>query len=142
MNVFAYGTLMYPEVWQAVVGQPCATVRGRLAGYAIYRIRDAVFPGIIAAEDGHAVPGVVHLDVDDTALLRLDRFEDKFYRREIVTVDCDDGAAREAYVYVVPEENQRVLTEEPWIAEDFIARGGLDHFVSRFAGFSRVADMP
>ena len=49
MHVFTYGTLMYSEVWQAVAGRPAAAVQGKLAGFAIYRVRDQLFPGILSA---------------------------------------------------------------------------------------------
>jgi gamma-glutamylcyclotransferase (GGCT)/AIG2-like uncharacterized protein YtfP len=138
MNVFAYGTLMYPEVWRTVVGQSHATVSGRLAGHSIYRVCDAVFPGIVLDASGGPVVGVVHLDIDSEVLERLDRFEDDFYCRELVTIDCDDGLARQAFAYVVPQEYRHVLTSELWSNDAFIAQGGLEQFVSRFAGFGRV----
>jgi hypothetical protein len=40
----------------------------------------------------------------------------------------------------VPAENRNVLTNEPWNREAFLASGGLEQFVSRFAGFGRVAE--
>jgi hypothetical protein len=35
MHVFTYGTLMFPEVWQAVVGREFATIEGTAAEFAI-----------------------------------------------------------------------------------------------------------
>jgi gamma-glutamylcyclotransferase (GGCT)/AIG2-like uncharacterized protein YtfP len=140
MHVFTYGTLMFPEVWQAVVGRPFETVEASASGYAIYRVRDAVFPGIIAAGDRQSVRGVVYLDVDQPSLARLDRFEDDFYCREAVWVDCDDGQRRAADAYVVPHENRHVLTAETWQAGQFVSSGGLQTFISRFEGFTRLAD--
>jgi gamma-glutamylcyclotransferase (GGCT)/AIG2-like uncharacterized protein YtfP len=140
MHVFTYGTLMFPEVWQAVVGRQFETVEAKAHGYAIYRVRDAVFPGIIASGECDCVRGVVYLDVDQPSLTRLDRFEDDFYRRETVWVDCEDGQQRTANAYVVPNENRGVLTEETWQADQFVSSGGLQAFISRFAGFARLAD--
>jgi gamma-glutamylcyclotransferase (GGCT)/AIG2-like uncharacterized protein YtfP len=142
MHVFTYGTLMYPEVWNAVVGGAFASAKGAAQGYAIFRVRDAVFPGITPAGKSDQVRGVVYLDVDPVAVARLDRFEDDFYRRESVWVECEDGVGRSADAYVVPPENRSVLTSEVWRAEEFVASGGLDHFIRRFQGFARVADEP
>jgi gamma-glutamylcyclotransferase (GGCT)/AIG2-like uncharacterized protein YtfP len=139
MHVFTYGTLMFPEVWQAVVGKLFETVDGRAIGYAVFRVADAVFPGIVEAAD-HVVRGVVYLDVDDASLARLDRFEDDFYQRQVLLIDCDDYQQRAAEAYVVPPANQNVLTSEPWERDAFIASGGLEHFIRRFAGFSRIAE--
>lgn len=139
MHVFTYGTLMFPEVWRAVVVREFATIEGIAPGFEIYRVQDAVFPGIMAAADGDAVRGVVYLDVDDESLERLDVFEDDFYERQALWIECDDGKRRQANAYVVPPQNRAVLTDEPWDRDQFVATGGLDHFIRRFAGFDRVA---
>jgi gamma-glutamylcyclotransferase (GGCT)/AIG2-like uncharacterized protein YtfP len=138
MNVFTYGSLMFPEVWKIVVGREFETVEGRLSGYSIYRVRDASFPGMIAANERCTVHGLVYLDVDDGSIDRLDRFEDTFYDRQNLSIDCDDGVRREADAYVVPEKNRHVLTAELWTAENFVASGGLADFIQRFQGFSRL----
>lgn len=139
MHVFTYGTLMFPEVWRSVTGRMFATVKGTAAGYAVFRVREAVFPGMVEAAD-RVVHGVVYLDVDPAALARLDKFEDDFYQRQGVFIDCDDAQRLAADAYIVPAENRHVLTDEPWDGESFVAWGGLEQFISRFAGFSRIAD--
>lgn len=138
MHVFTYGTLMFPEVWQAVVGRPFANVGGQVTGFATYRVRDAVYPGMVAATTLEVVQGVVYFDVDSAAVSRLDQFEDDFYRRETVPVRCDDGRICDADAYLVPPEKRAVLTEEPWSRDDFVARDDLQHFLARFAGFGRL----
>ena len=130
---------MFPEVWLAVVGRAFETVDGTAAGFEVFRVRDAVFPGIIAGAGACSVPGVVYLDVDQESTERLDRFEDDFYERRAISVDCNDGRRRMAEAYVVPLTNRNVLTSEPWSRESFLATGGLQQFISRFAGFGRVA---
>jgi gamma-glutamylcyclotransferase (GGCT)/AIG2-like uncharacterized protein YtfP len=140
MHVFTYGTLMFPEVWQAVVGRSFATVEGNAAGFEVFRVRNAVFPGIIAGIGACSVPGVVYLDVDPGSMDRLDRFEDDFYERRAIAVDCRDGQRRMAEAYIVPAANCNVLTSEPWERETFLASGGLEQFISRFAGFGRLAE--
>lgn len=140
MHVFTYGTLMFPEVWQVVVGRAFDAVEGAAAGYAIYRVRDAVFPGIIAAGSQDAVRGVLYLNVDQASLTRLDKFEDDFYVRQTLRVDCADGERRSADAYVVTAENRAVLTDEPWDRTAFVASGGLQQFLNRFQGFSRIKE--
>jgi gamma-glutamylcyclotransferase (GGCT)/AIG2-like uncharacterized protein YtfP len=139
MHVFTYGTLMFPEVWQLVVGRSFETVDGTAAGFDVFRVRDAGFPGIIEGTGACFVRGVVYLDVDSGSLERLDRFEDDFYERRSIPIDCSDGQQRTAEAYIVPAENRNVLTSEPWSRESFLASGGLEEFISRFAGFWRVA---
>src|SRR5262245_30774085 len=102
MHVFTYGTLTFPEVWQAVVGRMFETVAGTAPGFEVFRVRDAVFPGIAAGAGVCSVPGVVYLDVDSASTARLDRFEDEFYERRAIAIDCSDGQRRMAEAYVVP----------------------------------------
>jgi gamma-glutamylcyclotransferase (GGCT)/AIG2-like uncharacterized protein YtfP len=140
MHVFTYGTLMFPEIWQAVVGRSFETVEGNAAGFEVFRVRDAVFPGITAGTGGCSAAGVVYLDVDPVSMDRLDRFEGVFYERRVIAVDCVDGLRRMAEAYIVPAANRSGLMSEPWGRETFLASGGLEQFVSRFAGFRRVAE--
>jgi gamma-glutamylcyclotransferase (GGCT)/AIG2-like uncharacterized protein YtfP len=140
MHVFTYGTLMFPEVWQAVVGRLFETVEGTAVGFEVFRVRDAVFPGIVAGTDTCSVPGVVYLDIDHESTERLDRFEDDFYVRRSIPIDCSDGQRRMAEAYIVPPANRSVLTNEAWGRESFLATGGLEQFIGRFAGFGRVAN--
>ncbi len=139
MHVFTYGTLMFPEVWRAVVGRPFETVEGTAAGFEVFCVREAVFPGMAAGTKACSVRGVVYLDVDSASCEQLDRFEDDFYERQSISIDCSDGQQRMADAYVVPPANRNVLTSEPWDREAFLASGGLEQFISRFAGFGRIA---
>jgi gamma-glutamylcyclotransferase (GGCT)/AIG2-like uncharacterized protein YtfP len=141
MHVFTYGTLMFPEVWQAVVGRQFKSMEATAPGFAIYRVVDAVFPGIVKAGDDDAVQGVVYLDVDDASVARLDTFEDTFYERQALWLRCADGQTLAAETYVVPPQNRRVLTDEVWRREEFIASGGLQRFTSGFQGFDRIGRM-
>jgi gamma-glutamylcyclotransferase (GGCT)/AIG2-like uncharacterized protein YtfP len=138
MHVFTYGTLMFAEVWRTVVGREFATVRGTAPGFAIYRVAGAVFPGIAAGSETDIVSGVVYLDVDESGLARLDRFEDSFYERQTLWIECDDGQRRPAETYVVPARNRTVLSGECWDGNAFVARGHLTEFIERFAGFARL----
>ena len=127
MHVFTYGTLMFPEVWQAVVGRQFSTVAATASGYAIYRVRDAVFPGIVAAGERDKVHGVVYLDVDAASLARLDLFEDDFYRRETLSLICDDGHQRAADAYVVPDESREVLSARTLAGRPVPSQRRFDH---------------
>ena len=60
MHVFTYGSLMFPEVWRIVVGREFETVDGEVAGYSIFRVDDAEYPGITAS-DGERPRAKLHL---------------------------------------------------------------------------------
>jgi gamma-glutamylcyclotransferase (GGCT)/AIG2-like uncharacterized protein YtfP len=139
MNVFTYGSLMFPQVWEAVIERMFPTIEGAASGFEVFRVKDAVFPGIIETAE-RSVRGVIYLDVDPDSVKRLDTFEDDFYERQTIWIDCDGGQQLEADAYVVPEANRSVLTDEIWDRDEFVASGGLQDFINRFAGFRRVAD--
>jgi gamma-glutamylcyclotransferase (GGCT)/AIG2-like uncharacterized protein YtfP len=147
-HLFAYGTLMFPEVWRIVVGREFETTLASLVGYEILRVQEAVYPGILrVAPSGSssvepraasAVPGLVYFDLDASSLARLDAFEGPEYVRQTVVVVCQDGGEVEADAYVVPRESAHLLTDEVWTADDFAARGHLATFVAKYAGFGRL----
>jgi gamma-glutamylcyclotransferase (GGCT)/AIG2-like uncharacterized protein YtfP len=56
LHLFTYGTLMFPEVWRVVVGKDFESTPAQLPGYQIFRVRDAVYPGIIATEPSGSDP--------------------------------------------------------------------------------------
>ena len=47
-RLFAYGTLMLPDIWTAVTGRPAEPQPARLIGYACFRVAGADFPGILS----------------------------------------------------------------------------------------------
>jgi gamma-glutamylcyclotransferase (GGCT)/AIG2-like uncharacterized protein YtfP len=140
MHVFTYGTLMFPEVWKAVVGRKFETIPGTAAGYAIYRVRGTVYPAMTTASVTSIVPGLLYLDVDAESIVRLDRFEGPHYERLEIKIDCADGVSRQAATYVVPNERGHLLTTEPWTPESFLASGGLAQFIASYEGFSLVEE--
>jgi hypothetical protein len=77
--------------------------------------------------------------VDPESAARLDRFENEFYERRPIAVDCADGRRRMAEAYIIPDANKSALTSEPWARESFLGSGGLEEFIARFAGFGRLA---
>jgi gamma-glutamylcyclotransferase (GGCT)/AIG2-like uncharacterized protein YtfP len=129
---------MFPEVWRAIVGREFHSMEGAISGFAIYRVANAVYPGLVPAPQAHAVRGVVYLDVDEESVERLDRFEGNFYERVSVWTDGSDGQRRAAEAYVVPPCNQAMLTSETWERDTFLASGGLDQFIGAYPGFARI----
>lgn len=149
MHLFTYGTLMFPEVWRIVVCKNFETTPANLPGHEIYRVRNALYPGIIKCDSPPSsptsdpgpltsVPGLLYHNLDPASLARLDAFEGPEYIRQTITVTCNDGRELEAGAYIVPPERRELLTDEIWTAEDFAARGHLAEFVARFSGFNRL----
>ncbi|MEC5127586.1 gamma-glutamylcyclotransferase family protein [Verrucomicrobiales bacterium BCK34] len=117
MNLFVYGTLLVPKIWEAVSGIPDAEGKaGSIAGYRIYRVRGGDFPGIkYTGGKENRVTGRVFHDLPERAIERLDAYEDSFYERREVEVRLADEKSTEAHAYVVPETlASDILSTSPW----------------------------
>ena len=114
MHLFTYGTLTFPEVWKRIAVGEVHSEPATLNGFAIYRVRDAVFPGIRRSREVDAVKGMLYRDLDEETLFELDTYESDFYNRETVWVSTEDEQAIECQAYVVPPSNYNMLSEEIW----------------------------
>jgi gamma-glutamylcyclotransferase (GGCT)/AIG2-like uncharacterized protein YtfP len=114
MHLFTYGTLMFPEVWRRIAVREVVSERALLNGFAIYRVKDAIIPGIVRAQDGDCVEGVLYRNLDEEMLFELDAYESEFYSRELVKVITDNGQTVDCQAYVVPDNRRDMLTDERW----------------------------
>lgn len=133
MNLFAYGTLLVPEIWRAVAGRDFPSSPATLRGYAIFRVRDADFPGIARTESGGLVPGRVFFDLDAETVARLDAYEDTFYERLPVCPADERGLPVDAEAYVVPNRNRALLSGETWTLDWFRAHAEADYRARLFS---------
>lgn len=119
-HLFVYGTLMAPEVMEAVAGYCPAAEPARLSDYARFRLVDRDYPGLVR-EIGEATEGILYRDVTAEAVERVDAFEDSFYERHSVTVHpADGGGPVVASAYVVPFLAAAELVDpRPWDYEHF-----------------------
>jgi gamma-glutamylcyclotransferase (GGCT)/AIG2-like uncharacterized protein YtfP len=135
MHLFAYGTLLVPEIWLAVTGRECESVEAMLPGYTIRRVRGGDFPGILRSDDA-SVTGRVFLDLDAETVARLDRYEDSFYERIEVAPRNPRGQALTAQAYVVPDRHADVLSDEAWTLGWF-REHALHDYLARLPGQDR-----
>lgn len=112
MNLFAYGTLMWPEVLEAVIGRRPEGVKAVLGGYLRLRISGACYPAIVPSEGGR-VEGVVYRSLNAAEYERLDRFEGEEYERTTVMAG---GIAAQAYV--LSPSWLHLAEPVPWNPED------------------------
>jgi len=117
-NIFAYGTLMLPEVVEALTGNLFAPKVAVLNGYSRYVFKGRCYPGIIEDENG-SVEGVLYTKVDDLTLSIFDWFEDVLYERLLLTVQIENESIQ-AFTYIVPKKNHKKLDKLPWSLEKFI----------------------
>jgi len=133
MTLFAYGTLLVPEIWFAVAGRDCPSEEATLPEYEIRRVKGGNFPGIIRAGETDSVPGRIFTDLDAETLRRLDAYEDTFYERIGVTLLDRRGNPLESEAYVVPDRNREVLSDEPWTLEWFREHAMADYLARVFS---------
>lgn len=137
MNVFVYGTLLVPKIWETVTRtKGLVSQSASLPGFEIRCVRGAVYPGILASPTAaQPVPGRVFFDVPEGAVRRLDAYEDDFYLREEVFPEIAGGVQVAAHAYVVPADKAAaILSPHGWSLEWFEANG-LEGFWGRvFSG--------
>lgn len=119
MNLFTYGTLMFPEVWQRISIGEFPAQPATLRGYEIYCVKDALYPGIVCTENDSIVNGLMYEGLDEDTLYELDTYESSFYERIPVVAVTNDGSEQECHAYVVPGTRRDLLTKERWDAEFF-----------------------
>lgn len=134
--LFVYGTLLVPAIWSAVTDCPdLASKPASLAGHRIAKVRGGDFP--VITQDPSAkqpVPGRVIFSVPETAIQRLDAYEDGFYEREQVSILCE-GTEIEAEVYRVPPTLvPRLFSNDPWTLEWFEANALDEYWNLHFGG--------
>jgi len=127
LDVFAYGTLQIAEVMEEVTGLRPRGRPARLSGFARFRVRDDVYPGIVERA-GAETPGLLYQGLGSSAVALLDRFEGNMYERRVLEVVREDGRAQPAAVYVVVSAAEHLLSGDPWDLEEF-TRHHLSGFV-------------
>jgi len=71
IDLFVYGTLQIPEVFQAVTGNRTPAEPARLAEHARYRLKGLTYPGLIV-EAGAVTEGLLFRRLGTPEVARLD----------------------------------------------------------------------
>jgi gamma-glutamylcyclotransferase (GGCT)/AIG2-like uncharacterized protein YtfP len=132
VNLFTYGSLVFPEVMEAVTGRRFESRPALLRGYRRRMLRGRVYPGIRPAA-ADATAGRVYLSIDGAALASLDAFEGDEYERRRVEIGLDDGSLL-AEAYVIRSSASDLLTDAAWDAGRF-ASSHLRRYVERCRRF-------
>lgn len=109
--LFAYGTLRFPQVLQALLGRVPDHSTGTVAGWRTAALDGRVYPALVPAADATA-HGLLLSGVTPEERERLDDFEGQAY--ELRPVPMTDGRYAWAYVWRDGE-----VLEEDWDAADF-----------------------
>lgn len=113
MDLFTYGTLMFPAVWARVAQEECPARRAVLPGHEARQLAGFDFPGLVKCE-GAITPGLLYEGVSDDAMLRLDEYEGDCYVRVVVSVELEDGSRIDAQAYLLQPAYRHLVRPERW----------------------------
>jgi len=111
MNLFAYGTLMWPDVLETLLGRRLKGNPAAIEGFVRLRVKGEHYPAIVPSPTGE-VEGVLYGGLSQVEFDRLDRFEGEEYERTEVFV-----GASTAMVYVLTDEWKHIAEPGPWFPE-------------------------
>lgn len=124
--IFVYGTLSFPDIFSALLGRDVAGQTARISGYRRIRVKDKVYPGLVASAKSE-INGVFHTDITPDELKLIDAFEDDFYKRIDALVTTGNGRKYSAGTYIIPAHNLSFTTTEIWNRDEFYRNHGRDY---------------
>lgn len=116
--IFFYGTLMCPDVYQAVTGRELIAEKASLKNYRIYSLKNRVYPGIVPFR-GAEVCGLM-TKVDAETIMRLDQFEGGEYERMSVGINDKSDNKLTGWAYVLREDSYHILASAGWSFQNFL----------------------
>ena len=119
--LFAYGTLMFPQVFRHVTGRHAVGRPAELSGFGRFRLHGRSYPGLVPMS-GERVRGLLYEGISAPQLRRLDIFEGRIYRRKKVRVRDVRGRSVMAWTYVIPAQHRALLCRQSWDASVFSRR--------------------
>ena len=122
---------------RAITGQVHVLQRAVLSGYARYRVKGEIYPGLVLEQDAET-PGILYQGLVRREVRKLDAFEGSLYQRTRVAVRLETGDWVKAQTYVIVPSCRHRLSDQPWSMDAF-GRQGVRQFIERYAGFRRVA---
>lgn len=128
MNVFTYGSLMFPSVWARVVRGDYRATAATIHGFRRVAVHDAQHPALIISANAATMLGRLYYDVRDEDIARLDHFETTNYARITIAATVG-GRAVTAECYLAL--NMDSLSNEDWSVTEF-ERLGLPIFEATY----------
>ena len=119
-NLFAYGSLMIPDIFSRVTQEVRPAVAATLHGWKRCQVADQPYPAIVRAPEV-SVTGVLWMGLSDPEWIRLDTFEGHEYQRITVQVTDTRGDLHSADTYAWAL--QEGLVDTPWDFEWFQTEG-------------------
>jgi gamma-glutamylcyclotransferase (GGCT)/AIG2-like uncharacterized protein YtfP len=135
-NLFAYGTLMCPDIMREVAACLPHSSPGVLHGYCRRGFKGEPYPGLAPDSTGR-VQGVLYRRVPASAWARLDRFEGPMYVRQTVCIELADGASLSADTYLVRTRFLSRLAGDDWSYAEFLRRDKAT-FARYYRGYAKL----
>jgi gamma-glutamylcyclotransferase (GGCT)/AIG2-like uncharacterized protein YtfP len=135
-SLFAYGTLMCPEIMTEVSGRHYAGHPATLDGHVRRPVIGEAYPGLTSCREGR-VRGILYRDVTEDAWQRLDRFEGEMYERRTVEVTLHEKRVIAASTYLVKAAFLHRLGKDEWDYERFL-RCGIEDFRRQYSGYREI----
>jgi gamma-glutamylcyclotransferase (GGCT)/AIG2-like uncharacterized protein YtfP len=132
-NLFAYGTLMEPQIITDIIGRTPASEPAELNDYRRQCIQGELYPGIQPAP-GVTTPGRIYFALTPPEMEKLDRFEGEMYHNTPVTLRSPSGDELSARAYVIRPEYRHLLLDEEWDYDAFRERF-VERFTNEYRGF-------
>lgn len=121
MDLFCYGTLLFPEVMRAVIGRTPPGYDARLSNYACRYLRGADYPAIISQPDS-GTTGRVYTGLRMAESRQLDAYEGWLYQRTQLVVTDNRNRPHRVWCYTLHASQQFRLSTRPWCINDFQPR--------------------
>jgi Gamma-glutamyl cyclotransferase, AIG2-like len=134
-SLFTYGTLLFPEVLQALIGRVPQRQMTSAPGWRVAAVRDRVYPGLVAAPDSIA-PGRLVTELTEDEWRLIDDFEgDRYELRQLSLANGrDDG-----FAYVLIDDAE--ACPHNWDLENF-AKAYLPTYAKHCAAWRARYDRP
>ena len=113
-GLFAYGTLQFPEVLEALLDRVPEHRPAQAPGWRAARLRGLTYPGLTPG--GGPANGVLMVGLVADEWRIFDAFEDAEY--DLVRIDLADGVPALAYRYTRTD----LIMAQDWSAEEFASR--------------------
>lgn len=124
MNVFCYGTLIWPDIWRHTVGSEYAVKDAHLTSFKCLQVKQKNYPALIRTHGENSehdiVEGKVYFDINGEDYIRIQEHHGKEF--EIIDGVCfidDSEIPIPAKLFLWKTEHRSLLSSEAWTKEWF-----------------------
>ena len=135
IDLFVYGTLMFPQVVTVLTGLTPMYVPAVAYNTKRLRLRNQVYPGL-GNRSGSSTQGYLLRNLDDASWRIIEAFEGNEYERGPVTIETAGNSVR-AHTFFVRTDCQDRLLDLPWDPEAFL-RYELDTYLAGCRSFHEM----